>query len=333
MGISTHSRGSRTRAFISWTPHPRANAIADAIAAELYNPTPGKRNWPAPLRYTIQSVATAIYVNRVRPSDIFFTNPPAVAGLAMVPLARLVGARVWSDSHSGAFNDPRWMRFARLNNWVMRHCAGVIVTNRPLAELVRASGGRPFVVNLVASRPQPRRAGLRQTIVAPLSYRFDEPVEELLQAAAMAPEVHLTITGRAPEWVVQRAPDNCTLTGWLSRSDYDALLSQASGMACLTSRELTAQMGAFEAIEHGIPILASGTAVLRAYLDQGGVIFVDDHDPDTLAIALEAMWHERERLMSDALAAQGPMFKRANQEITDLRVALDSGDRTSGADD
>jgi glycosyltransferase involved in cell wall biosynthesis len=310
--------------FVSWTPHPRADAIADALEASVYCPSPGSSSWPAPLRYAIQTAGTARHILRMRPTDILFTNPPVFAGVVAVLLARLTGARAWSDSHSGAFNDPRWSRFARLNDWVMRRCAGVIVTNRPLVEIVRSKGGNPFVLNMVAKEQHQPKPGSRQTILAPLNYAFDEPVRELLEAAAMAPEVHLTLTGRAPDWVVDAAPQNCTITGWLSRPEYESLLSGASGVVCLTSRELTMQMGAFEALEYGIPMLASGTAVLRDYLDQGGVVFADNHDPSTLADCLREIWHERDRLMAEARIAQDSMFDRARGELAGLRAGLDS---------
>lgn len=320
----TTNRSAPPRAaFVSWTPHPRADAIADALGASMYCPSPGSRSWPAPVRYAIQTVATARYIARTRPADILFTNPPVFAGIVVVLLARLAGARAWSDSHSGAFNDPRWSRFTRLNDWVMRRCAGVIVTNRPLVEIVRSKGGNPFVLNMVAKEQHQPKAGSRQTILVPLSYAFDEPVQELLEAAAIIPEVHITLTGRAPDWVVKSAPENCEVVGWLSRSDYESLLSQASGVVCLTNRELTMQMGAFEALEYGIPILASGTAVLRDYLDQGGVVFADDHTPAELAAGMRELWRERERLRTEALGARRTMFERAARELAELRAAFD----------
>jgi glycosyltransferase involved in cell wall biosynthesis len=320
---SNHQQADRPRTFVSWTPHQRATAIAEALGATLYCPRPNARRWPAPIRYVVQSFNTAAHIIRTRPSDIFFTNPPVVAGVVIISIARLFGARPWSDSHSGAFNDPLWSRFERVNDWVMRKCAGVIVTNGPLAELVKSRGGRPFVLNVVASRPRPREDGLRRTIVAPLSYSFDEPVRELLDAATMVPKVHLTFTGRAPDWVVRDAPANCTITGWLSRSDYEALLGRARGVICLTSRELTMQMGAFEALEYGIPMLASGTLVLRNYLDQGGVIFADDHSASTLAVCLQQLWSDQDRLVEEVLTAQSVIFCRAGRELSTLQAALD----------
>ena len=259
-----------------------------------------------------------------------------MAGVVIVLLGRLLGARVWADTHSGAFNDPRWVPFSRVNDWVMRRCAGVIVTNGPLADRVERAGGRPFLLNLVSDGLTACVAPDKKTIVAPLSYSFDEPVRELLAAIAMAPEVHVTLTGRAPDWVHRLAPANCSVSGWLSTNDYERLLGGAAGVICLTSRDFTMQMSAFEAIEYGRPILASGTSVLRDYLDQGGTVFVHSHDPGTLASALRDVWQRQEELAREATAAQRVMFARAELELGEVEAALlapvsDLDDREGGS--
>lgn len=313
---------SSSRCFVSWTPHARATAIARALEAQLYCPSPGSRKWPAPVRYAVQAIGTALHVARTRPTDILFTNPPVIAGVVLILIGRLLGARVWADSHSGAFNDPRWVRFSAVNDWVTKRCAGVIVTNQPLVELVRVKGGRPFVLNLVSRGPLPRDRSETNTMLAPMSYSFDEPIRELLAAISLVPQMHVTFTGRPPDWVVDSAPPNCTITGWLAPREYERRLSQSAGVICLTTRELTMQMGAYEALEHGLPILATGTSVLRDYLNKGGVVFVDDHEPTTLADALRRFWERRDELMREAGAAQRVMFERARRELSALETAL-----------
>lgn len=319
---------SPSRCFVSWTPLSRATAVACALEARLYCPPPRSRRWPSLIRYAVQTLCTVRHIARTRPTEVLFTNPPVVAGAVLIVVGRLFRARVWADTHSGAFNDPRWTRFSRLNDWVMRRCAGVIVTNRRLAKRVDRVGGRPLLLNLVSDGPAARVDDRAETIVAPLSYSFDEPVRELLAAIALAPEVHVTLTGRAPDWVIRSAPRNCTVTGWLATADYESLLSTAAGVICLTTRDLTMQMGAFEALEYGLPILASGTSVLRDYLDQGGAAFVDDHEPGALARALRDFWSRRDELLREAATAQRVMFARADLELGELEAALaaQSGD-------
>lgn len=227
---------------------------------------------------------------------------------------------VWSDSHSGTFNDPRWMRFSRLNDWVMRRCAGVIVTNEPLARRVRASGGRPLIVNCPPADIR-QRSGARSHLAAILGFQFDEPVDELLKAAELSPEVRLIMTGPAPTDFAERTPPNCVATGWLSRPEYERTLAEARGVICLTTREDTMQMGAYEALQYGLPMVLSGTRALRGFFG-GGVIFVDDHQPETLAGALTQLWRNHDQLSSSALEARSDLLARCEDEISALRAAV-----------
>jgi glycosyltransferase involved in cell wall biosynthesis len=307
--------------FVTWTPHHRASEIAKAVGGEIYEPSPVRGSWPAALRYVVQAAKTLAHLVRVRPREVLFTNPPFVAGLVLVLPARILGFRVWADSHSGVFNDPRWTRFARANGWVMRRCAGVIVTNERLAQLVSKSGCRPLILNYPAIDFRDREPTEDPALVATLGFKFDEPVDELLEAARRAPDVRLVLTGAAPRSFMAKAPQNCTVTGWLPRRDYERTLAEARGVVCLTSREDTMQMGAYEALQFGLPMMLSGTKALRSFFHRGA-IFVDDHDPATLAAALARLWNEHEALSEEALLAREEALGRCAREVEALRVAL-----------
>jgi hypothetical protein len=307
--------------FVSWTPHHRASEIAKAVGGEVYEPRPRRKRWPAALRYLVQAVQTVARVVRIRPSDVLFTNPPFVTGLVLLLPAKTLGFRVWADAHSGAFNDPRWMRFAKANEWVMRRCAGVIVTNERLASLVGAKGGRPLILNYPATEYRNREPTRDPQLVATLGFQFDEPVDELLEAARRAPNVRLALTGPAPDSVRAETPPNCSIPGWLSRSDYERMLAEARGVVCLTTRENTMQTGAYEALQYALPMVLSGTQALRSFFRRG-VIFVDDHEPTTLASALARLWDEHEQLSEEALLAREEGLKRCAREVEALRAAL-----------
>lgn len=306
--------------FVSWTPHHRANELAEALEGRVYVPHPHRKAWPAPVRYAIQGTRTLAYLARTRPTDVLFTNPPFVAGAVLLLAATPLRFSVWADSHSGAFNDPRWMRFSRLNDWIMRRCAGVIVTNEPLARRVRASGSRPLIVNYPSTHPK-QRSATGSYLVATLGFQFDEPVDALLKAAGLSPEVRLIMTGAAPADLAKRAPPNCVVTGWLSRADYERTLAEARGVICLTTREDTMQTGAYEALQYGLPMVLSGTGALREFFSDG-VIFVDDHESETLARAVTQLWRDHEQLSIDALRARSDLLARCEDEISALRAAL-----------
>jgi glycosyltransferase involved in cell wall biosynthesis len=319
--VGLRSREARRICFVTWTPHHRASELARALGGEIYQPSPVRRNWPAAVRYVLQAAQTVAHLVRVRPREVLFTNPPFVAGVVLVLSGRLLGFRVWADSHSGAFNDPRWARFARANSWMMRRCAGVIVTNKHLARLVRDAGGRPIIVNYPATDHREREPTGDPALVATLGFLFDEPIDELLEAATLAPNVRLVLTGPAPPSLRAKAPPNCTITGWLRRRDYERTLARARGVICLTTREDTMQTGAFEALQYSLPMVLSGTEALRSFFHRG-VIFVDDHDPATLASALVRLWDEHELLSDEAVQARDEALSRCAREVEALRIAL-----------
>ncbi|MBA2794487.1 MAG: glycosyltransferase [Thermoleophilaceae bacterium] len=312
------------RLFVSWIPLFRATALAKGIGAELYVPSPGGGSWPAPLRYLVQTARTAARVARVRPRDVMFTNPPFICGAVLVVLARLTGMRVWSDTHSGAFNDPKWRRLSALSGWVLRRCRGVIVHTPVLVGEVEAMGGRPIVVTNPAAEPLERSVVDQPKLVATLGYNFDEPVSELIEAARMLPDVQIVMTGNAPEWVRQSVPANCTVTGFISRAEYDAHLASARAVVCLTTREDTMQRGAHEAMQYGLPMMLSGTRVLREYF-RSGIVWVDRSDAETLAIGLRRVWDEYEELGAASLAERDETLASARVQVRELNAMMAAG--------
>jgi glycosyltransferase involved in cell wall biosynthesis len=318
--VSEHRPGRVS--VVSWTPHHRAAELARALGGTLVEPKPSSRAWPAPLRYVLQALQTLFHIGRRRPRHVLFTNPPFVTGLVLVT-ARIAWrkGRVWADTHSGAFNDPRWTRFSRFNEWVMRRCEGVIVTNEHLAQIARERGARPVIVNSPSLMLKERTPAEAPYLVATLGFQFDEPIDELKAALGLRPEVRARLTGAAPPDVRADAPPNCLFTGFLPRADYERLLAGARGVVCLTTREHTMQMGAYEAMEYGLPLLLSGTRVLRDFFPKG-VVFAESHEPDVLAERLSRLWNDHERLSEEAIEAREILLERVGLEIRELRRLL-----------
>jgi glycosyltransferase involved in cell wall biosynthesis len=307
--------------FVTWTRHQRPIGVAAAVGGSVFVPLRGRETWPVAIRYVLQAFQTVAHLVRERPDAVLVTDPPFVSGIVLVPLRRALGFTLWCDAHSGAFNDPRWARFERANAWLMRHCDGVIVTNRRLAERVEAAGARPLLLNWGVEEPVERRPE-RAFVIAPFTYSFDEPVQELLRAARLVPQAKIVLTGRAPEDVRRAAPPNCIFTGWLSREDYEERLRSARGLIALTTREDTMQLSAQEGLQYGLPMVASGTRVLRDFFSAGGVIFADRHDPEQLAAALRELWEDHDQLSHALLVARDEIYDRCRAEVDGLRAAL-----------
>lgn len=303
--------------------HARARDLADALGAELY--VPGRRlaRTPWPVRYVVQGALTFLTILRKRPTRILWTNPPFVAGLPILAAARLTGASVWCDAHSGAFNDERWTRFASANRFVLHRCAGTVLASARLGrELESTDRLRTLIVASPPLQLRDRAPESRPLIVATLGWAWDEPVDALLAAAASVPDIEIVLTGHAPLEVQRVAPANCHFSGWLPRDQYRALLARATAVICLTTRDSTMQNGACEAAEHGIPMILSGTRTLREYFDTGGVLFVDDHAPETLAGAMQTVVTGRSEYELEACAARGALVERSRRACDELKSAM-----------
>jgi glycosyltransferase involved in cell wall biosynthesis len=318
---ATSVQGLGRVVFINWTPQARGTALGQALG-EAYTPAPRLQGKPWPVRYAAQALLTLAFLVRRRPDHVLFTNPPFIVGSLLLVLSRLLGFSVWCDAHSGAFDDPRWSRFARANAKVLRSSTGVVVANEPLAARLREQQLNPVVVispPLIARPSQPSAARL---LVATLGYSFDEPLQELLEAVRLVPDIRVVFTGRAPTWVRESAPANCALTGWLTAGDYDQLLREARGVICLTTREATMQTGAYEAVERGLPMILSATRMLREYFDLGGTIFVEDHTPERLAKAMRQVVDNQTKLRQESIDARDIYVQRSRDQFLALRAAL-----------
>ncbi|MHB8233891.1 MAG: glycosyltransferase family protein [Solirubrobacteraceae bacterium] len=313
---------SRKRiAVVTWTPHHRTDCLARILGGRLYEPSPVWRSAPAPLRYAFQALQTAFFLLVRRPAIVVFQNPPSLLGALLLTVGRILRFDVWADTHSGIFNDREWSRFGRLNRFVFRQSAGVIVHTSALMEQVLTAGGRPFVWAYPVLEASPDARGERSHILVTLRYASDEPVELILRAAEKAPHVQLICTGNAPSHVVARAPANCRFSGWVSRPGYEQLLSEACGVLCLTTREATMQTGGFEAVERALPLITSDWEVLREF-HKDGAIFVkcDEHE---LGAALERVWADDVKLRQGAVRQRELLLANARCERDSIVRAMD----------
>lgn len=236
---------------MTWQPDQNTTQLARALGAMLFEPSPGHRSLPAPIRYVLQTAQTAIRIFRVRPHVVIYQDPPFITGALLIALRVFFRFRIWANTHSGSFNDPRWTRFATVTEAVFRRCDGMIIHTEFML-----NWARKFDVPIVVLRYPGFALATKITdakeadhILVPLSYSFDEPLNELLDAARQTPELPLIFTGDAPRWMIDAAPPNCNFVGWLSRPHYEDLLVTARGVVSLTNVEHTAQMAAFEAVE------------------------------------------------------------------------------------
>lgn len=317
--------GSSLRwAFISWGRLSRA----DTIAAHLGIPSHtiryfyrGYRGTSAPvtvLKYALQALRTLFVCVRDRPRVVIVTNPPLFAVVPVHLYAVVFRARYVIDFHSGCFIQEHWRRWDRWQRFFSRRAALNLAHNAENAEILQrwgapweilpslppdlgvgavAPSGAPPGAAASAGDPgaAPSPSGpARLRCVYICSFKEDEPVDAVIEAARGLPYVDVLVTGRAPEGLRSRIPPNVTLTGFLDEAPYLSLLAGADLIVALTTRQGTLLYGAQEAIALHKPLILSATETLRsAFL--GGALFAEN-TAEGLRAAMESALARREDL-------------------------------------
>lgn len=274
----------RDAVFISWAEeNGRSEDISAALEVDLVFASPAPFKNPI-LRHMAQAVRTAKYLWHRRPDAIIVMLPPTPLLLVVVAFARITGSAVIADLHTGFFSDPKWRWATRFSLRLLRSHS-VIVTNRHL-EMVckRADVARVIVAHdLLPVIDSARMPSGHAIAVCPVSYSNDEPISEIIGAAARTPNIQWVLTGRAPESIRLGAPRNVTFSGFLNASDYRDLVSNATFVAALTTRAHTMQRAGYESVAAARPVLTSDFPELHEYF--GAAAEYCDATPSEIASA------------------------------------------------
>jgi len=260
----------------------------------VYLPQLGSRPSTILFKYIGQWIKTARILQRERPDTVFVMTPPLFAALPAFWYAWRYRKNVVLDAHTAAFVLPRWRWFQWLQRRMYRHAVTTLVSNDHLAALVRDAGGDATVVPdvpVVFAAPEPLAPPAESTTVAVVcSFDQDEPIEIMVAAAALLPDVRFFVTGNPSKLaadVRERLSPNVTLTGFLSTAAYGGLLAGADMVMVLTTHDHTMQRGAWEAIYQGTPVIVSDWQILRDAFPEGAVHV--DNTPGSIAAAVRAV--------------------------------------------
>jgi glycosyltransferase involved in cell wall biosynthesis len=121
-------------------------------------------------------------------------------------------------------------------------------------------------------------AGDPFTVVVVCGGWRNEPVEEILDACRLLPEVRFLLTGDAdelPEAVRARAGANVEFTGYLRGEEYEECLRSSDvGMVLSLRNDLSA--GAFECLGMGLPMILSDWPNPREHFEEAAVFVACD---------------------------------------------------------
>ena len=291
---------------IAWAPHSRmSDTFARELGGKLYCVHYLKFKSPlhAPLKYVLQSLQTIRILFQERPDAVHVQNPPFVAGLVVSICCLFLRAQYVLHYHSAAFG-RMWRWALPLQKWIARRAATNIVTNRYWAEIVAGWGGHTLIMvdpflDLPDGEDYAVKPGFNVAFVN--IFEPDEPVEAVVEAAALVPDVNFFITGdpsRKPAAFFKDIPPNVTFTGFLDpNGEYPGLLRAVDAVMVLTTRDHTLQLGGCESVALGKPLITSDWPYLREVFSRGAV-FVSD-EAESIRDGILAVRENRSVLAAD----------------------------------
>jgi hypothetical protein len=312
---------SRPALFISWSVrHGRSRDLAHALGAEaVFIGVPKRRRrWQAPFRWLAAAVVTTVTLVRRRPRALIVMAPPTLLSALALVWGKVTRTPVAIDAHTNAVLALQTGRPRRGLRFTSRFAAVTIVTNSQLATVLSASVDAVIVHDPIT--PSGSAVDAPFNVVAPLSWEADEPFGFIVDAARACPDVPFVATGRPPESVrAAELPSNLTLTGFLSTAEYADLISRAGVVLALTTREATMQRAGYEAMALGIPVIASGTAVLREFFGAAGLYVASGAD---LAAAVAQAQRERPNFVDAMRARRDEMEREFARALSEVKAAL-----------
>ena len=244
-------------------------------------------------RYLISFFNTFFVLVQEKPDIIFTLNQPPFLITAVFLYSKIFRAKYILDSHSAAFNDPKWAWFRPFYSIIASQALFNINTNSYHKSIVESWGGRSFVIGDVPInfiKNYPRCNVSENSVVVVASFMFDEPLEEVWEAARLIPHVNFHVTGnykKANRKLINNKAENVILTGYISHDDYISLLLSCKAVVALTTRDYTMQMGGYEALSLEMPIVTSDWEILHESFGNGAVYV--NNTPDSIALGITAI--------------------------------------------
>lgn len=269
-----------------------------------YNP-PSKLLRPG--EYVAKTAATLAMLERERPREVWLQLPPPLKLYAAAMYKRRhPEVKIVADCHNITLERP-WINFPGFQRALHAAADVVLVHNDMVQERAMELGFPADRTLVLETRPAlgevPDSAGPlpaldRPWILVPFSFRADEPVEAVIEAAEQVPDITLVLTGdprRAGDRLDQAAaPSNIVFTGFVDGDTYKALLAESDAVLGLTTKPDVQLSGANEAVGFGKPMVLSDTPVLRRLFPKGARYV--GAESESIAAGLRAVVEQRTEL-------------------------------------
>ena len=285
-----------------------------------------------PFQYLANALKTLSVLKARRPT-VIWVQLPQVPVLTVALLYKRMfdpSVRVIADCHNLILNPP-WNRWPGLRAQ-LNACDVVVVHNNAVMPKVSAMGVRTDILRLLEDPP----AAMRREVLSALSFPHpwvlflasfnpDEPVQELFEAARLAPDIHFVLAGDAKRasgrHSIRVHPENVIFPGYLSGADLDSAIVSADAVLALTKLDDAQLSSAGEAIGAGRPMVLSDTPVTRDLYYKGGV-FVDTYSPASIVMGCRAAIEGGARLAAESVTLRDERYARWQSQAASINQLL-----------
>lgn len=261
-------------------------------------------------RYVSSMIQTIQQILKESPQQVWLQLPPNFL-VHIVLFLRWITRKKYkiiADCHNASLRPP-WSSLPFAIS-AMNKCDLVIVHNSDVyndALNLGLSKNRLIVLEDAPAyvlEPQHQDCDDEGHVLVPCSFHDDEPIEELLMAAKLCPDITFKITGprqkAEAKGFISQAPDNVDFTGFVSVEEYDQLVWSAGIILGLTTMDGIQLSVAGEAIGAGRPLLLSDTSTLRGLFEDGAMFVANT--AEGLADGIQKAFEQREDLARASLA-------------------------------
>ena len=325
---------SNTGLFIVWRIFQRRT---ESLAREFnldvcyyYRPWEEKSKFHKALSYIFKTFGTVTDLIRHKPPIVFIQLPPTPLLYIVATYCKITGSKLVADCHNSMIYS-RWLRWP-LAKALLRRADITLVHNKDVEVYAKR-----FNLDTITLRdPLPvlespsqsnllDRIGISENhyIIVPWSFAPDEPINELIQAAAALPDIIFVMTWFAeklPPGVRNSLPPNLILSGYLDDEDFNTLFSKSIAAIVLTTREGTQPSAASEAIVLGIPLIVSDLNTTRQLYDNMPIY--TKNTSEGIREAAQEVVDNHDKYQSKITVFKDNFAKRLNQEIRDVKSTL-----------
>jgi glycosyltransferase involved in cell wall biosynthesis len=282
--------------FIAWVPFQRRSlSMQSHFGYELeFISFAFKSRLLKPLEYIFKAWKTLSLFLRLRPDVIWVQLPPN----PLLHLAHLYKALlsqkviIIADCHNATLRSP-WIKFPGTVS-LLNSCDIVLIHNDAVKEQALMNGVGCQHLYVLETPPasvenpkiENQELFSHPWILCPCSFNQDEPIQAILDAARLAPEITFVLSGKVSRAKgihdLSNIPSNVILPGFLPTAEFNSLLCNTDIVLGLTKLEGIQLSVANEAVGCGKPMVLANTKILNE-LFYKGAIYVNAIDPDSIA--------------------------------------------------